>query len=144
MVGDMLVLSSQNATTIAEKDEYLGINISPETGLFGIMYYDKNSSNFLQDGFILNGFFKSSWLGYNISYMDLQFVEMDKSGAYAGLGIAWFETESETTKIASENMYGVAWSGGYNIHLGPIFLGVGGHFFNFSSARWLLNVGFRI
>jgi hypothetical protein len=129
---------------VFERDEYLGVNISPMTGLFGISYYDRNAKNFFQDGFILHGFFKSSWLGYEVNYMDLQVVEVDKSGLYAGLGIAWFDVKSESTNVESDIMYGFAWSSGYNIHLGPVFLGVGAHFYNFSSSRWTLNFGFKI
>jgi len=130
--------------SVVEKDEYLGVNFSPMTGLFGISYYDRNSTAFFQDGFILHGFFKSSWLGYEVNYMDLQVVELDKSGLYAGLGIAWFDVKSESTNVESDIMYGFAWSSGYNFHLGPVFLGVGAHFYNFSSSRWTLNFGFKI
>jgi hypothetical protein len=142
------LLSPSNSPAVIapaiEKEEYLGLNISPMTGLFGISYYDRNSTNLFQDGFILHGFFKSSWLGYSVNYMDLQVVEIEKSGFYGGIGVAWFDTESETTKVKSDRMYGFAWSSGYNAHLGPVFLGVGAHFFNFSSSRWTLNIGFKI
>jgi hypothetical protein len=139
-----LASSSVVLESAVEKDEYLGVNISPMTGLFGISYYDKNGTGFFQDGLIFNGFFKSSWLGYDITYYDLQLLELDKSGFYAGLGVALFYTISESTKVESSIMTGFAWSGGYNIHLGPVFLGIGGHFYNFSSSRWTLNFGFKI
>jgi hypothetical protein len=142
--ANALVSSSVVLESAVEKDEYLGVNISPMTGLFGISYYDKNGTGFFQDGLIFNGFFKSSWLGYDITYYDLQLLELDKSGFYAGLGVALFYTISESTKVESSIMTGFAWSGGYNIHLGPVFLGIGGHFYNFSSSRWTLNFGFKI
>jgi hypothetical protein len=37
-----------------EKDEYMGVNISPMTGLFGISYYDRNSTAFFQDGYAIS------------------------------------------------------------------------------------------